>query len=133
MLKVKNLRKIQQKLISKKKNIIRNPIARSSICNMINSATLNFWASYSKLFSYPLFKLERLEDSLNFLPKSVNISLKELPLKPKIKISSKIANTCKKDCYIFIWNLHQNCKGMLIRSSLDNKLFHWVKVSMSLK
>ena len=81
ILKVKNLRKIKLKLSSyKKKKDNQKPYRQSLNCNIVNFATLNFRASHSKLFSYLAVQLERLEKSLKFLLKLVNISFKKQTL-----------------------------------------------------
>ena len=125
ILRIKNLRKIKVELSSyKKKNIIRNPIAKSLNCNIVNFATLNFRASHSKLFSCSAVQLARLENSLKILPKLVKVSLKRQPLKTDTKISRRVANMRKGDYYIFKWSLHPKSREMLIRSTLDPKTFH---------
>ena len=85
MIKIKNLKNIKKnlsqnrKLSSKKKKVIK--VLRDPInCDMINCATalLKMQFSYSKLFMNPVIRLERLEDSMKFLPKPVNVSIKNL-------------------------------------------------------
>ena len=80
----------------------------------------------------PVIKLEKLEDSMKFLPKPVNVSIKKLILKLNIEISKKTAKLCSKQSYVFVWKIKPNCKGMMIRSSIDPNLFIPVEVNMSL-
>ena len=104
ILKIKNLREIKLKLSSyKKKKDNQKSYHQSLNCNIVNSATLKFRASHSKLFSYPSVQLERLEKRIKWLPKLVNIPLRKQTLEPKIKITKKVADWCKRDCYVFIW------------------------------
>ena len=86
ILKIRNLREIKQKLQCYKKGKgSQNPYHPSlNFINIINSATFNFKATYSKLFSHLRVQLEKLEECLRWLPKAVNIPLKKLTLKPKI-------------------------------------------------
>ena len=134
ILRIKNLKQVKVELSSdRKKKIIRNPIAKPLNCNIVNFATLNFRASHYKLLRCSAVQLPRLENSLKILPKIVKVSLKRQTLKTETKISRKVANMCKRDCYIFIWSLHPKSREMLIRSTLDPYTFHWVKVNMSLK
>ena len=39
----------------------------------------------------------------------------------------------KRDCYVWMWNLHFHSKEMLIRSTLDPYTFKSIKVNMRLK
>ena len=91
ILKIRNLRKIKQKLNSyKRKEGSQKPYHPSLNCNIVNSAILNFRATHSKLFSHLCVQLERLEKRLKWLPKSVNYPLKKQTLEPKIKITKKL-------------------------------------------
>ena len=117
----------------KKKKDNQKPYRQSLSCNIVNFATLNFRASHSKLFSYPSVQLERLEKRLKWLPKIVNIPLKKQTLEPKIKITKKVADWCRRDCYVFIWCFDKKSRGTYVRSSLDPKLWVLVKIDMSLE
>ena len=79
----------------------------------------------------PMVKLEKLEDSLKFIPKPVKVVIKRLILQPTIKISKKTARLCSKQSYVFVWTIKPNGEQMLIRSSGDPKLFVPVNVNMS--
>ena len=138
IIKITNLKEIkkilsQKRKVNRKKKVINRPKAPINK-DMMNCATalLKMQFSYSKLFMNPVIKLERLEDSMKFLPKPVNVSIKKLTLKPDIKISRKTAKSCTRNSYVFVWKIHKNCKGMMIRSSVDPNLFIPVEVNMSL-
>ena len=134
ILKIRNLRKIKQKLqCYKRRKGSQNPYHPSLNCHIVNSATLNFKATYSKLFSHLHVQLEKLEECLKWLPKAVNIPLKKQTLEPEIKVTKRIAGCCRRDCYIQIRCLDKNSKGTYIKSPLDPNLWIWVKIDMSLK
>ena len=134
ILKIRNLRKIKQKLqCYKRKKGSQNPYHPSLNCHIVNSATLNFKATHSKLFSHLCVQLEKLEECLKWLPKAVNIPLKKQTLEPKIKVTKRVAVCCRRNCYIQIRCLDKNSKGTYIKSSLDPNLWIWVKIDMSLK
>ena len=65
ILKIRNLREIKQKLQKlqcyKKGKGSLNPYHPPLNCHFINSATINFRATYSKLFSLPRVQLDELE------------------------------------------------------------------------
>ena len=113
--------------------MIRRPKAKSVKCNIVNFSALTFRISHYKLLSCSAVQLPRLESSLKILPKMVKVSLKRQILKTETKISRRVADMCKRDCYVYIKNLHPKSKEMLIRSTLDPYTFIWVKVNMSLK
>ena len=138
VLKIKNLKEINQKLNKNKKKIfskkVCNPVLK---CNFVNAAMINFKGTHSKLFRHPCVQLERFE---SWLP--VNIQNKKKPKKPKVKeVKKKLAQKPKvkkvkktlvqkikvtkrifesiKGCYVFIWCHNRNSKGTYIRSVLD--------------
>ena len=134
ILKIKNLRKIKQELqCCKRRKGSRNPYHPPIKCHFINSATFNFRATHSKLFSHLRVKVQKLEECLRWLPKAVNIPLKKQTLEPEIKVTKGIASCCRRDCYIQIRCLDKNSKGTYIKSPLDPNLWIWVKIDMSLK
>ena len=91
ILKIRNLREIKQKLKCYKRRKVSQKLSRPSLnCNIVNSATLNFKATHSKLFSHLCVQLERLEEYLKWLPKAVNIPLKKQTLEPKIKVTKRL-------------------------------------------
>ena len=116
MIKIKKLKNIKRKLsqnrkFNKKKKVIKvlkAPINK----DMMNCATalLKMQFSYSKLFLKPVKKLERLEDSMKFLPKPVHVSIKKLTLKPNIRISKKTAKLFTKKSYVFVWKIKKIVK-----------------------
>ena len=60
ILKIRNLREIKQKLqCYKKRKGSQNPYHPSLNCHIINPATFNFKATYSKLFSHLRVQLEK--------------------------------------------------------------------------
>ena len=132
ILKIKNLRKIKQKLqYYKKGKGSRNPYHPPLNCHFINSAKFNFRATHSKLFSHLHVKVQKLEECLRWLPKAVNIPLKKLILEPEIKVTKRIAGCCRRDCYIKIRYHNKNSIGTYIKSSLDPNLLIWVKFDMN--
>ena len=135
--KIRNLREIKQKTQNlqcyKKGKGKRNPYHPPLKCHLINSATFNFRATYSKLFSHLRVQLEKLEECLRWLPKAVNIPLKMLILEPEIKVTKRIAGCCRRDCYIQIRCHNKNSIGTYIRSSLDSNSLIWVKFDMNLQ
>ena len=134
ILKIRNLREIKQKLqCYKKRKGSQNPYHPSLNCHIVNSATLNFKATYSKLFSHLRVQLEKLEECLRWLPKAVNIPLKKLILEPKIKVTRRVADYCRKDCYIQIRCHNKNSIGTYIISPLDPNLLIWVNFDMSVQ
>ena len=133
ILKIKNLREFKQKLNSyRKKKGIQKSYHPLLNCNIVNATMLNFRGTHSKLFRHPCVQLERLEKHLKWLPKSVNVPIKKKTLEPKIKVTKKFADWCRRDCYIFIWCFDKNSRGTYVRSSLDPKLWDYVKTDISL-
>ena len=131
ILKIRNLREIKQKLqCYKKRKGSQNPYHPSLNCHIINSATFNFKATYSKLFSHLRVQLEKLEECLRWLPKAVNIPLKKLILNPKNKVTRRVADYCRKDCYIQIRCHKRNFIGTYIISPLDPNLWIWINFDM---
>ena len=134
ILKIRNLREIKQKIQKlqcyKKRKGRRNPYHPPLNCHFINSATFNFRATYSKLFSHPRVQLK---ECLRWLPKAVNIPLKKLILKPKIKVTRRVADYCRKDCYIQIRCHNKNSIGTYIISPLDPNLLIWINFDMSVQ
>ena len=39
----------------------------------------------------------------------------------------------KRDCYVWMWNVHPHSKEMLIRSTLDPYAFKLIKVNLRVK
>ena len=102
ILKIRNLREIKQKLQCYKKGKgSQNPYHPSLNCHIVNSATLNFKVTHSKLFSHLCVQLEKLEECLKWLPKAVNIPLKKQTLEPEIKVTKRIAGCCRRDCMLY--------------------------------
>ena len=129
ILKIKNLKEINQKLNSHKKKICSQKVYHPVLkCNFVNATTLNFRGTHSKLFRHPCVQLKRLE---SWLPKTVNIPNKKKTLAQKVKVTKKAAESCRRDCYIFIWCHHRNSRGTYVRSIIDPKLWDWVKIDMS--
>ena len=94
ILKIKNLKEINQKLNSYKKKICSQKVYHPVLkCNFVNATTLNFRGTHSKLFRHPCVQLKRLE---SWLPKTVNIPNKKKPKKPKVKeVKKKLAQKPK--------------------------------------
>ena len=135
-MKLKNISKIKTELKTyKKKKLGSKPKAKSVKCNMVNSSTLTFRMTHYKIFKTCSIKLPRLESSVKmFNPsKKVKVVLKRQILKPKIKISSRVANIFKRDCYMYMWNIHTHSKEILIRSTLDPYTFISIKVNIRVK
>ena len=129
ILKIKNLREIKQKLNRYKKKICCQKIYHLLLkCNIVNATTLNFRGTHSKLFRHPCVQLKRLE---KWLPKTVNIPIKKKTLEQKIKVTKTVAESYRRDCYIFIWCHDKNSRGTYVRSIIDPKLWDWVKIDMS--
>ena len=136
IVKLRNISKIKTELKTyKKKQLVSKPKAKSVKCNVVNSSTLTFRMTHYKIFKTCSIKLPRLESSVKmFNPsKKVKVVLKRQILKPKIKISSRVANMFKRDCYVYMWNLHPHSKEMLIRSTLDPYTFIPIKVNFRVK
>ena len=132
ILKIKNFRKINQKLqCCKKEKGRRNPYHPPLNCYFINSATFNFRATHSKLFSHLRVKVQKLEECLRWLPKAVNIPLKKLNLEPKIKVTKEIAGCCRRDCYVKIRCHNKKSIGTYIKSSLDPNL--WIRINLDMR
>ena len=131
ILKIRNLREIKQKLKKlqcyKRRKGSRNHYPPPLNCHFINSATFNFRATYSKLFSHPSVQLK---ECLRLSPKAVNVPLKKLILNPKIKVTRRVADYCRKDCYIQIRCHKRNFIGTYIISPLDPNLWIWINFDM---
>ena len=129
ILKIKNLREIKQKLNSyKKKNCSQKFYHPLLKYNIVNATMLNFRGTHSKLFRHPYVQLKRLE---KWLPKTVNIPNKKKTLEQKIKVTKKVAESCRRDCYIFIWCHDKSSRGTYVSSIIDPKLWDWVNIDMS--
>ena len=91
--------------------------------------------THYKIFKTCSIKLPKLESSVRmFNPsKKVKVLLKRQILKPQIKISSRVANMFKRDCYVWMWSVHPHSKEMLIRSTLDPYTFIPIKVNLRIK
>ena len=129
--KIRNLRETKQKTQNlqsyKKRKSKRNPYHPPLKCHLINSATFNFRTTYSKLFSHPSVQLK---ECLRWSPKAVNVPLKKLILNPKIKVTRRVADYCRKDCYIQIRCHKRNFIGTYIISPLDPNLWIWINFDM---
>ena len=91
ILKIRNLRKIKQKLkYYKRRKGSQNPYHPSLNCHIVNSAKLNFKGTYSKLFSHLRVQLEKLEECLRWLPKAVNIPLKSRFQNQKLRLPKEL-------------------------------------------
>ena len=107
----------------------RNPYHPPLKCHRNNPATINFKTNFPKLFNYPKVQLKKCP---KWLPKAVNITLKNLILNPKIKVTKKIADYCRKDCYIQTRCLKKNFIGTYIRSPLNPNLWIWINFNMEI-
>ena len=131
IVKLRNISKIKTELKTyKKKKLVSKPKAKSVKCNVVNSSTLTIRMTHYKIFRTCSIKLPRLESSFKmFNPsKMVKVLLKRQILKPETKISRRVADMCKRDCYVFMWNLHHRSKKVLIRSTSDPYTFKWVNM-----
>ena len=130
---IRNLKEINQKTQTlqsyKGKRNRRNPYHPPLKCHRNNPATINFKTKFPKLFSHPNVQLKKCP---KWLPKAVNITLKKLILNPKIKVTRRIADYCRKDCYIQTRCLKRNFIGTYIRSPLDPNLWIWINFNMEI-
>ena len=128
---IRNPKEINQKTQTlqsyKRKRNRRNPYHPPLKCHRNNPATINFKTKFPKLFSHPNVQLKKCP---KWLPKAVNITLKKLILNPKIKVTRRVADYCRKDCYIQIRCLKRNFIGTYIRSPLDPNLWIWINFDM---
>ena len=129
--KIRNLREINQKTQNsqsyKRGKSRRNPYHPPLKCHLINSATFNFRTTYSKLFSHPSVQLK---ECLRWSPQAVNVPLKKLILNPKFKVTRRVADYCRKDCYTQIRCHKRNFIGTYIISPLDPNLWIWINFDM---
>ena len=127
----RNLKEINQKTQKlqgyERERNRRNPYHPPLKCHLNNSATINFKTKFSKLFSHPNVQLKKC---LRWFPKAVNIILKKLILNPKIKVTRRVADYCRKDCYIQIRCHKRNFIGTYIVSPLDPNLWIWINFDM---
>ena len=130
--KIRNLREINQKTQNsqsyKRGKSRRNPYHPPLKCHLINSATFNFRTTYSKLFSHPSVQLK---ECLRWSPQAVNVPLKKLILNPKFKVTRRVTDYCRKDCYIQIKCHKRNFIGTYIKSSLDHNL--WIRINLDMR
>ena len=124
---ISNPKEINQ--IYKGKRNRRNPYHPPLKCHRNNPATINFKTNFPKLFNYPKVQLKKCP---KWLPKAVNITLKNLILNPKIKVTKRIADYCRKDCYIQTRCLKKNFIGTYIRSPLNPNLWIWINFNMEI-
>ena len=128
--KIRNLREIKQKTqnLQSYKKSKQNPYHPLLKCHLINSATFNFRTTYSKFFSHPSVQLK---ECLRWSPQAVNVPLKKLILNPKIKVTRRVADYCRKDCYIQIKCHKRNFIGTYIKPSLDPNL--WIRINLDMR
>ena len=124
---ISNPKEVNQ--IYKGKRNRRNPYHPPLKCHRNNPATINFKTNFPKLFNYPKVQLKKCP---KWLPKAVNITLKNLILNPEIKVTKRTAHYCKKDCYIQTRCLKRNFIGTYIRSPLDPNLWIWINFNMEI-
>ncbi len=124
---ISNPKEVNQ--IYKGKRNRRNPYHPPLKCHPNNPPTINFKTNFPKLFNHPKVQLKKCP---KWLPKAVNITHKKLILNPKIKVTRRTADYCRKDCYIQTRCLKWNFIGTYIRSPLDPNLWIWINFNIGI-